>query len=148
MTTSLATALADLHARCFTTPRPWSAAEIAGLMLDPLNFTLIEGEAAAPTGFLIGRTIADEAELLTVAVAPEARREGLGRKLLLRFEDAARARGAATAFLEVAADNAPAQALYATRGFAQTGLRKAYYHHPDGQSVDALVMGRPLHPAS
>lgn len=133
-------ALAALHARCFTVPRPWAAAEFAGFLADPLAFLLIEGDA----GFLLGRAVAGEAELLTLAVAPEARRRGLGRRLVSRFLYQARLRGADSAFLEVAADNAPAQALYTRAGFAEAGRRRGYYHGPEGRAVDALVLRRLL----
>lgn len=133
-------ALAALHARCFTTPRPWTPAEFAGFLADPLAFLLVEGDA----GFLLGRAIAGEAELLTLAVAPEARQRGLGRRLVSRFLYQARLRGAGTAFLEVAADNAPAQALYASAGFSQAGRRRGYYRDPKGVAVDALVLRRVL----
>lgn len=132
--------LAALHARCFTTPRPWDAAAFASFLDDPLAFILVEGDA----GFILGRAVAGEAELLTLAVAPEARRRGLGRKLVARFLYQARLRGAGTAFLEVAADNAAAIALYARAGFAETGRRRGYYITPEGARVDALVMARAL----
>lgn len=132
--------LAALHARCFGTPRPWTEAEFAGFLADPLAFLLVEGDA----GLLLGRAVAGEAELLTIAVAPEARRRGLGRKLMARFLYQARLRGAETAFLEVAADNAPAIALYTAAGFTPTGRRRGYYHPPQGQPVDALVLRRVL----
>lgn len=131
-------ALAALHARCFTTPRPWSEAEFAELLGTPFTFLL-----TAPSGFLLGRVIAGEAELLTVAVAPEARRLGSGRALLAGFAQAARARGADSAFLEVAEDNAPARALYAAAGWAEAGRRRGYYHTPDGRRIDALVLTLP-----
>ena len=83
-------ALAALHARCFKTPPPWSAADFAAFIADPLAFLLVEGDA----GFLLGRTVAGEAEILTLAVAPEARQRGLGRKLLARFQYQAFLRGA------------------------------------------------------
>lgn len=132
--------LAALHARCFTLPRPWSAAEFAGFLSDPLAFLLVEGDA----GFLLGRAVAGEAELLTLAVAPEARRRGLGRKLVARFLYQARLRGAVTAFLEVADTNTGARALYAASGFAESGRRKGYYRDGNGAAVDAVVMSRPL----
>ena len=132
--------LAALHARCFTLPRPWSAAEFAGFLSDPLAFLLVEGDA----GFLLGRAVAGEAELLTLAVAPEARRRGLGRKLVARFLYQARLRGAVTAFLEVADTNAGARALYAASGFAESGRRKGYYRDGNGAVVDAVVMSRTL----
>lgn len=133
-------ALAALHARCFTSPRPWSADEFAAWQTDPLAFLLVEGD----TGFLLGRAIAGEAELLTLAVTPEARGRGLGRRLVARFLYQARLRGAEEAFLEVAEDNAPARALYAVAGFAESGRRRGYYRRADGTAVDALLLRRML----
>ena len=132
-------AMAALHARCFTTPRPWTAAEFAALLAEPPVFATL-----AETGFALGRVVADEAELLTIAVAPEARRNGEGRALLDGFLRTARARGAGTAFLEVAADNAAALALYRWSGFAEAGRRRGYYHSPGNPPVDALVMVKSL----
>jgi [ribosomal protein S18]-alanine N-acetyltransferase len=136
-------ALATLHARCFVTPPPWDAASFAGFVGDPLVFLLVEGDA----GFLLGRALAGEAELLTLAVAPEARRRGLGQRLVSRFLYQARLRGAGRAFLEVAADNAPAVALYESAGFFRAGQRRAYYRTPDGNRIDALVLARDLPPS-
>jgi [ribosomal protein S18]-alanine N-acetyltransferase len=133
-------ALATLHMRSFRTPPPWSAADFAGLLADPLVFLLLEGDA----GFLLGRAVAGEAELLTIAVAPEARRRGLGRNLMSRFLYQARLRGAERAFLEVAADNPGAVALYESSGFLPVGTRRGYYRSPEGQRIDALVLARDL----
>lgn len=127
--------LAALHQASFTTPRPWSAAEIASFLTLPHAFLI-----RRPLGFLIGTAIAGEAELVTVAVAPEARRQGLGRALLEGFLDAAHARGAAMAFLEVSAENQGAIALYESAGFARTGLRRGYYATPTGSKIDAILM--------
>ncbi|SMO37857.1 GNAT family N-acetyltransferase [Paracoccus laeviglucosivorans] len=128
--------LADLHLRCFGThPRPWSAAEIEDLLASPLNFLL-----RVPHGFLIGRTVADEAELLTLAVSPEARRQGVARRLMQEFRATSQARGAAEAFLEVASDNGPAQALYLADGWVQAGRRRNYY----APGIDAILMRRIL----
>lgn len=131
--------MAALHGLCFTTPAPWSAAAFATFMQDPLCFTLLEANA-----FLIGRAVAGEAELLTLAVAPQNRRRGLGARLLSRFVYQARLRGAHQAFLEVAATNAPAIALYTTAGFAITGRRTGYYRMPGATPVDAVLMARAL----
>jgi ribosomal-protein-alanine N-acetyltransferase len=127
--------MARLHGLCFTTPRPWSAAEIAQILANPYSFALY-----GPHGFLLGQAVAGEAELLTIAVDPNQRRQGIGRALLAQFCDMARQKGAQTAFLEVAATNFPAIALYKAAGFSQSGLRRAYYLGPDGTSIDALVM--------
>ncbi|MEH7829084.1 ribosomal protein S18-alanine N-acetyltransferase [Gemmobacter sp. JM10B15] len=135
--------MAALHAACFTTPRPWTATEIAALLADPLCFAL-----TAPGGFLIGRAVAGEAEVMTLAVDPALRRQGIGADLLNRFLQTARNRGAETAFLEVSAANTAALALYARGGFAPSGCRKGYYVTPEGQKLDAIVMSRPLSAAS
>ncbi|MEI4486097.1 GNAT family N-acetyltransferase [Frigidibacter sp. MR17.14] len=138
--------LAALHAESFTAPPPFSAAAFAGFLADPTCFLLTEGERGGD-GFLLGRALAGEAELLTLAVPPSARRQGAGARLVASFLDAARARGAETAFLEVAEGNAPARALYAAAGFTEAGRRRRYYRHPDGTTEDALVLARPLLPS-
>ena len=132
-------ALAAVHGASFETPRPWSAAEFASLLADPMVFAV--GDAA---GFAFGRVVADEAELLTLTVAPTARRRGLARACLAAFESTAKARGAATAFLEVAAGNTPAIALYQGAGWHQTGRRPGYFRHGDGGREDALILTKPL----
>ena len=129
--------LAHLHGLCFTRPRPWQTAEFAALLDSPHAFLL-----SRPQGFLLGRVIADEAELLTLAVAPDARRQGIARDLVGSFAATSRARGAAHAFLEVAADNAAAQTLYLAAGWAESGRRRRYY----GPDLDAIVMVLRLEP--
>lgn len=130
-------ALARIHAASFTTPRPWSEVELAGFLADPLCDLI-----AAEHGFALIRAIAGEAELLTLAVAPDQRRKGLGRAILLQAIALARSRKADHMFLEVAADNHAAIGLYEAAGFARTGLRPGYYRHPDGTRVDAALMAR------
>ncbi len=129
--------MAALHAVSFPAERSWSAGEIAALAHEGLVLT-------EPEGFLLGRIAADEAEILTLAVAPEARRRGVGRRLLARFEAAARTQGAASAFLEVAADNHAARALYLSAGWHEAGVRRGYYLR-HGARHDALVLARSLH---
>ena len=130
--------MAALHGASFVLPRPWTATEFAEVLASPLSFALLR-----PAGFLIGRVVADEAEVLTVAVEAAARRRGVGADLLEEFVAEARARGAARAFLEVAEDNAAAIGLYGRAGFAATGRRKGYYRG-GGRVVDALIMARDL----
>ncbi len=132
------TALAAIHAESFTTPRPWSAADITATLATPGAFLV-----TAENGFLIGRAIAGEAELLTLAVRPAARRRGTGAELVAGFFDTAQAKGAERAFLEVAADNTAAIALYLGAGFEETGRRPGYYRGSAG-AVDAVLMSRPL----
>lgn len=141
-TTQDAEILALAHARAFDTP--WSAADIARLMTAMGGFSWLAEVAAAPVGFILGRAIAGEAEILTLAVAPDQRRLGVGLALVEALATDARARGAASIYLEVAADNPAAQALYRKAGFARAGLRRGYYARGGGLPVDALVLSRTL----
>lgn len=131
-----AAALAALHAAAFDAP--WSPRELAALLASPGVFAL----AAADEGFVLARVVLDEAEILTLAVAPAARRRGLGRRLTDAAADLAVARGATRLFLEVAEDNAPARALYAAAGFVEAGRRRGYYPRPGGPAADALILVR------
>ena len=127
--------LARIHAASFTQPRPWTETEFTDLARDPATFLIAYTE-----GFLLGRTVLDEAELLTLAVAPEARRQGSGATLLNLFETMAQERGAVTAFLEVASDNAPARALSDSAAWQDAGRRRNYY----AAGIDAIVMRKDL----
>jgi len=135
--------LADIHDKAFD--RPWTALEFDELLKSPGVFAVLgeAGEPAEAKGFILCRSIAGEAEILTVAVDPAARRRGWGGALVEIAAGIATETGAESLFLEVAADNTPAIALYRARGFAQVGLRKGYYPHRDG-AKDALVMRRAL----
>lgn len=87
-----------------------------------------------------------EAQLLNLSVAPEARRCGIGRTLLVQFIETAEQFSAEQMFLEVRVGNLPAIALYEAEGFVAVGRRSNYYPAgSDGEREDALVMRRPLH---
>ena len=131
--------MASIHGQAMTTSRAWSQDEFDKLLSDPLVFAVAE-----VSGFALGRVVLDEAELLTVAVEPEVRRQGVGARLLAAFDGEARARGAVRAFLEVAADNGPARALYARAGWRKTGRRNGYYRRPGAASADALLLNKGL----
>lgn len=132
-------ALSALHQSAFSTPRPWSEAEIASLLTGIGVFWL--GDMR---GFVMGRSVAGEVEVLTLAVAPEMRRQGIARALMQGFAEQAIATGAETAFLEVAADNAAAIELYLSLGYTLAGRRRGYFETPQGQRIDALVMTKAL----
>ena len=91
----------------------------------------------------MGWAAAGDAEILTVAVVPEARRKGVGAALITSAGVAALVRGAASMFLEVSETNDAARALYTKLGFAEAGRRRDYYATDDGW-VDAIVMRRGL----
>lgn len=133
-------ALAALHSVCFS--EHWSALGLGELMALPGTFGLVADEAGGIRGFALARIAADEAEVLTLAVHPAWRRQGLGRELVAETVRLASARGGHEMFLEVAAANFAARELYAAFGFQQAGLRKGYYE--PGLKGDALILRRPL----
>src|SRR5581483_7309317 len=90
-------------------------------------------------GFVMGRATGGEAEILTLAVRPEARGKGLGRALILAMASHARTLGAGGVFLEVGDDNPAALALYAGLGFERVGQRKAYYAGKDAWILKAAL---------
>ncbi|SFJ33488.1 GNAT family N-acetyltransferase [Celeribacter neptunius] len=127
--------LAEIHAACFETPRPWSAQEFDSL-LSMKGVFLVTGEGPS---FALGRYVPHECELLTLAVAPEARGRGFGRAMLRAYEKEADRRIALKSFLEVAEDNAVAISLYRAEGYSESGRRKHYYTRPDRSKIDALI---------
>jgi ribosomal-protein-alanine N-acetyltransferase len=128
--------MAAIHATAFAGGETWSAAIIAAQLSLPGTFGLIDDSG----GMILARAVADEAEILTLAVVPAARRLGVGRALVSAAARLAAARGAARLLLEVSAANQPARALYAGLGFSQAGRRRRYY--ADGS--DALILTLPL----
>lgn len=131
-----AAALAAIHAAAFPAAQAWGETDFAAQLRLPGVAGLIHPDG----GMVLIRVVAEEAEVLTLGVAPAARRRGIGRSLLREALSLAAAHGAGTAFLEVAEDNAAALALYGEAGFRPLSRRSAYY--PGG--VDALIMTLPL----
>ena len=128
--------LAGLHESAFSPAigAAWDAPAFAALLRQ--DSVRAFGTAA---GFILLQSVAEEAEILTLAVHPKARRSGLARALIEQAQDTL---SVARVFLEVAEDNAPARALYAACAFTETGRRPAYYKRPDGSRVDALLLQR------
>jgi len=126
--------LAALHGAAFSPTEAWGAEALRLMLETPGTFALFSpGE-----GFILARVVVDEAEVLTLAVVPAARRQGLGRALLEAALGVAEAAGARQMFLEVSTANPAARALYAAAGFTEVGRRRRYY--ADGS--DALVLSR------
>jgi ribosomal-protein-alanine N-acetyltransferase len=138
--------LAALHGRCFTPG--WSQATLASLLALPGSFgmiaTVLDNGAARPAGFALARVAADEAELLSIGVVPDAQRRGIARRLIAAVVERVAGAGATALFLEVGEANAPARALYDGLGFQMVGRRHHYYRATDGSFEDALVMRRDL----
>ena len=131
-------ALAELHRAAFA--EPWSAAALAQLLVMPGAFAWLATRAGRPAGFVLARAAAEEAEILTLAVVPEARRCGIGRALVGAVAGDARARGAGRLHLEVAEDNEAGLALYRACGFSIAGRRRNYYVKKSGNRGAACLM--------
>jgi tRNA threonylcarbamoyl adenosine modification protein YeaZ/ribosomal-protein-alanine acetyltransferase len=135
--------LSVLHGEAFEDG--WSAQAFAEMLATPGTDAAIASEAGVPLGFIVTRRAADEAEILTIGSRPSVQRRGVGRQLLDQHAAELTARGVRHIFLEVAASNAAAHALYTACGFIAAGRRKGYYKRRDGVE-DAIVMRRELHP--
>jgi [ribosomal protein S18]-alanine N-acetyltransferase len=97
------------------------------------------GGAPVLAGYVVALLLGVEAEIADLAVAPSARRRGIGKVLLERTLADLGARGVETVFLEVRESNSAARALYESRGFVTVGRRRGYYRHP---AEDALILKR------
>ena len=123
----------------------WSGPQLLGSLGLPGTWVRIARDAgSAPVGFVLTRHVADEAELLLVAVVPAQRGHGLGRRLITDAAALAYQRGAARLFLEVRAGNDAAVALYRVTGFSVVGRRANYYAGAHGERFDAITMRRDL----
>lgn len=132
VTMAHAPALAALHAAAFPPREAWGEDAMSLQLALTGTFGLIDDRG----GMLMGRVIAGEAEVLTLAVVPAARRQGIATALLRVARREAIARGGSVMFLEVATGNGAALALYRRDGFVEVGRRRCYYS--DGS--DALVL--------
>jgi len=124
--------IAELHKLCFP-HKPWSADEFRDLKQSGCEIV------ASENGFIVWRTVVDEAEIITIGVHPDARGAGIAIAMLGIMENEVKKAGAKKIFLEVSAENAPAIALYKKCGFIQNGLCPKYY---DG--VDAILMAKDI----
>ena len=119
----------------------WSAPQCAGLLPMPGVWLVMAEESGEVVGFSLGRVVADEAELLLLAVKKKAQRRGAGKLLLSRFFEDAEARGANSFHLEVRDGNSAVD-LYKSVGFSEVGRRARYYTGSDGQIYDSITLSR------
>ena len=135
--------LAEIHVQAFD--QPWDEASMLSALVQPGAFALLaHDDAGEPLGFVLLRVAGDEAEVLTIATLPKARRRGVARILMEDACEVVRERGASRVFLEVADDNTAARGLYDRLGFTQVGLRRGYYTRTGGARVDARVLALDL----
>lgn len=119
---------------------PWSWLSFERLLVERDNrvyFAVACTADGVVEGYVVAWFVMDEGEIANLAVAPEARGRHIGAALLNSAIHAASSRRVATLYLEVRSSNAPAQALYASRGFMEVGRRRRYYRRP---VEDALVL--------
>lgn len=122
----------------------WTRSQLSGILpMGGVSLIIARTGNGQCAGFSLARSVADEAELLLIAVVPEQRRRGIGRMLLDRFIGDAREQGLARIHLEVR-DGNPAAAIYAAFGFEPVGRRRKYYRGSDGRRHDAISFARNL----
>ena len=142
-------ALAEIHRASF--PHGWRADELDRMLDSAGMFGLAarrEGTAGRPLGFVLVRSSGAEAEIITIATAPAARRRGIGRALMDAVRRQLQHDRVSRLFLEVSATNAAALALYRSLGFRQVGERRAYYasHVEGGEAAAGHTSAPPLRP--
>jgi len=138
--------LAELHAAIFQAPwdQAWSARSFAEILAMPGAGGWLLVESGTPVGFTLARFTQDEGEILLTGTLPQARRRGHAARMMRAVLDSARAAGVTTLFLEHAASNHAAGALYRRFGFSPIGRRRAYYARRDGGREDAVTLHRDL----
>ena len=135
-------AIASLHAVCFEDP--WHTELLGRILSAHGTFGLFSRPRGKVVGFVLCRSSGQEGEILSLAVAPGLRRNGLGGALLEAAMTQALKQDIEALFLEVAEDNEAARRLYQKFGFATVGRRPNYYRRRYGPSVDALTLRRTL----
>ena len=120
---------------------PWSAADYESVLAADGTLCLLAEDDHEVIGFVLTRVMADEMEILNLAVRPAQRRHGLGRRLVAEALGRGRARGARQCWLEVRASNQSALEFYRALGFEERARRWKYYREPE---EDAVVCARPL----
>jgi [ribosomal protein S18]-alanine N-acetyltransferase len=133
--------MAVLHEQCF--PNYWQHETFTDFFSVRGTFGLI-AEAPQPVAMMVFRVLYEQADIITLAVEPAFRRQGIGRELLARAMAESAALGASKMFLDVEDGNVTAVQLYEKYGFSVIHRRKHYYRQKDGSFTDALVMTRKI----
>ena len=134
--------LAEIHGESFDTK--WSEAAFGEMLTSPGTSAILLSSQNNPTGFVLLRKAADEAEILTICTRPAVRQKGHAKSLVQHMEVLLKNDGVKSLFIEVAISNLAGLALYRSCGFTQAGVRKNYYERGDGTREDALIMRKGL----
>lgn len=131
---------AAIHAQFFA--HSWSVNDFESMIASAAIFGVAAVKPAKPgfAGFILVRRAADEAEILTLAVAKAHHKQGIGKQLLAHQSEILRRYGVRRLFLEVDEGNSAARRLYDQSGFTQAGTRPAYYRNAKGQTSNALIL--------
>jgi len=122
----------------------WTRSQLSGILpMTGVSMMLAWDRHDDAVAFSLVRVVADEAELLLIAVLPSHHRRGIGRRLLDHFMRQANDEGVRRVHLEVR-DGNPAVAMYRAAGFSAVGRRRSYYQAPDGKRFDAITLAREL----
>ena len=124
--------LAELHKQCFP-DRPWSASDFADLKKSGCEII------ASENGFIVWRNVADEAEIISIGVAPEKRRQGIAEAMITIMEQELKKQSVHKVFLEVSEVNFQAKNLYQKHGFIPTGKRPKYYNGTDAIIMEKII---------
>lgn len=130
--------MASLHESSFGAAR-WSLTQISDSLDLETTMALIAQEGETAWGFILCQIAGEDAEILTLCIAPSAQRSGAGLFLLFAALEEMRQREVRRVFLEVSADNTAALALYNKARFRITGKRAGYYKQ-DKKAIDAVMM--------
>lgn len=129
-------AIYELESTCFTDP--WSKEALRNAFGGGITeFAVIEDGDGEVFGYAMYSVLLEDAEVMSVAVAPKRRGCGAGRALMRALLERSAERGASRCFLEVRASNVPARALYTSLGFTELRTIRSYYRQP---TEDAVVM--------
>lgn len=138
---SFAGELHHLHALCFTEDEVWTEGAFQTAMEEASHWGVVQlSSEKAVLGLCLMRTIADACELLTIAVHPEQRGNGLAADMISNVTEKAAETGLIAIHLEVASDNPGAIRLYESSGFQRVGQRPKYYRRTGDLRVDAILM--------
>lgn len=135
MNVSNVLAIAALEQQCFSDP--WSEKSISSELENPLSLWLVATDGKKLLGYVGSQTVLGQTDMMNLAVSPEARRQGVGRSLVLALIEELKKQGSQSLMLEVRISNTPARSLYESLGFIPAGRRPRYYVNP---REDALIL--------
>ena len=127
--------VAELEKLCFSDP--WSLRSITSELSNPLSLWVVAVAGDTIVGYVGSQSVMGEADMMNLAVVPEHRRQGIGRRLVEELVSRLTANQVKSLTLEVRASNDPAIALYHEMGFQAVGRRPGYYRNP---KEDALIL--------